>query len=99
VPDAVLNGPKQGFRLPLGEWFRGELREYARDVLLDRRTVERGYFREGDVRSLLDRHAAGVQNHSQGIWTLLILELWHRQFVDVTTEARPARRPVQSQPR
>ena len=55
---------------------------FARDVLLDRRAVERGWFRQDYVRELLDRHAAGVQDHSQGIWTLLMFELWHREFVD-----------------
>jgi asparagine synthase (glutamine-hydrolysing) len=82
VPDQVLDAPKRGFRLPLGEWFRGELRQYTREVLLDRRARCRGYFREDYVRELLDRHAAGVQDHSQGIWTLLMFELWHEQFID-----------------
>ena len=59
VPDEILDAPKRGFRLPLGDWLRGELRDYARDVLLDRRAVERGCFREPYVRELLDRHAAG----------------------------------------
>ena len=52
VPDEVLDAPKRGFRLPLADWFRGELRDYARDVLLDRRALGRGYFREDYVRSL-----------------------------------------------
>jgi asparagine synthase (glutamine-hydrolysing) len=82
VPDDILDAPKRGFRLPLGEWLRGELRDYSRDVLLGRQAIERGYFREAYVRELLDRHAAGIQDHSQGIWTLLMFELWHQEFVD-----------------
>jgi asparagine synthase (glutamine-hydrolysing) len=82
VPDAILDAPKRGFRLPLPEWFRGELRGYARDVLLDPQATRRGYFREPYVRELLDRHADGVQDHAQGIWTLLMFELWHQEFVD-----------------
>jgi asparagine synthase (glutamine-hydrolysing) len=88
VPDEVLDAPKRGFRLPLGDWLRGELRGYARDVLLDRRAVGRGHFREPYVRELLDRHAAGIEDHSQGIWTLLMFELWHQEFVD--TVAAPS---------
>jgi asparagine synthase (glutamine-hydrolysing) len=84
VPDEILDAPKRGFRLPLGDWFRGELRDYASDVLLDRRAMGRGYFREDYVRSLLQRHTTGVQDHSQGIWSLLMFELWHRQFIDGT---------------
>ena len=88
VPDEVLDAPKRGFRLPLGDWLRGELRGYARDVLLDQRAVGRGCFRESYVRELLDRHAAGAEDHSQGIWTLLMFELWHQEFVD--TAAGPS---------
>jgi asparagine synthase (glutamine-hydrolysing) len=87
IPDHILDAPKRGFRLPLGDWFRGELREFTRDVLLDRRAIERGCFRERYVRELLDRHAAGVQDHSQGIWTLLMFELWHQEFVDGATHS------------
>lgn len=82
VPDEILDAPKRGFRLPLGDWFRGELRGYTRDVLLDARAAGRGYFDQSYVRELLDRHGNGVQDHSQGIWTLLMFELWHREFVD-----------------
>jgi asparagine synthase (glutamine-hydrolysing) len=82
VPDEILDAPKRGFRLPLGAWFRGELRDFSRDVLLDTGALSRGYFREPYVRELLDRHAAGLQDHSQGIWTLLMFELWHQEFVD-----------------
>jgi asparagine synthase (glutamine-hydrolysing) len=82
VPDAILDAPKRGFQPPVAEWFRGELREYGREVLLDPVTLNRGYFRSEAVAGLLDEHARGVADHSQGIWTLLVLELWHREFVD-----------------
>jgi asparagine synthase (glutamine-hydrolysing) len=82
VPDQVLDAPKRGFRLPLADWFRGELRDFTRDVLLDPRAIGRGCFREAYVRELLERHDTGLQDHSQGIWTLLMFELWHQEFVD-----------------
>ncbi len=82
VPDEILDAPKRGFQPPLVDWFRGELREYSREVLLDAGTRERGMFRPDAVAGLLDRHAAGTHDHSQAIWTLLVHELWHREFVD-----------------
>ena len=82
VPDEILAAPKRGFQPPLADWFRGQLREYAREVLLDPSSRARGYFRPEAVSSLLDEHGAGAADHSQGIWTLLVLELWHREFVD-----------------
>jgi asparagine synthase (glutamine-hydrolysing) len=88
VPDEILDGRKQGFELPVAEWFRTDLRGYARDVLLDRGTIDRGYFDRGYVEEILDRHASGAEDNSRGIWTLLMFELWHREFVD--SAARPA---------
>ncbi len=86
LPDAVLDRPKQGFSVPGAAWFRGELRGFARDVLLDPGTVARGYFRADAVERLLDRHAAGRADESPRIWALLMLELWHRECVDRAPE-------------
>jgi asparagine synthase (glutamine-hydrolysing) len=82
VPDQILDAPKRGFCVPLADWLRGELREYATDVLLDPRTTARGYFRESYVRDMLDRHVRRVEDRSAGIWTLLMFELWHRELAD-----------------
>ena len=82
VPDEVLDGKKRGFGVPLGAWFRSELRDFTRDVLLDPVTLERGLIRAAPVRSLLDQHDRGGVDRSMQIWTLLMLELWQREFAD-----------------
>jgi asparagine synthase (glutamine-hydrolysing) len=82
LPDSLLDRPKQGFSIPAARWFRGDLRDFASEVLLDPRTRERGYFRPEAVKDLLDRHAAGAADESPRIWSLMVLELWHREFVD-----------------
>jgi len=82
LPDEILDAPKRGFQPPLADWFRNELRDFARETLLDRTARARGYFREDATRELLDRHTTGRHDHAQAIWTLLIFELWHREFVD-----------------
>jgi asparagine synthase (glutamine-hydrolysing) len=84
VPDAILDGPKRGFGVPLGAWFRGDLIGYARELLLDRTTLERGYLNEAGVRGVLDAHIAGRGDRSLQIWALVMLESWHREL------ARPA---------
>jgi len=89
VPDEVLDKPKQGFSVPLADWLRGELRDFAADILLDPTTRDRGYFRESVVREMLDRHAAGRVDDSPRIWALLVLELWHRELVDKASSTRP----------
>jgi asparagine synthase (glutamine-hydrolysing) len=82
LPAEILARPKQGFCLPLADWLRNDLRDYAAEVLLDRTSRERGYFRERSVRGLLDDHAQGKADHGHQIWALLVHELWHRAFVD-----------------
>jgi asparagine synthase (glutamine-hydrolysing) len=77
VPDEILDAPKRGFRLPIHDWLRGDLRDYARDVLLDPAAIARGHFNRAYVERLLSEHADSRADHSQGIWTLLMYELWH----------------------
>jgi asparagine synthase (glutamine-hydrolysing) len=64
-------------------WLRGLLQDYARQILLDGQTHRRGYFSPERVEQLLSLHASGQADHGHRIWALLVLELWHRQFVDV----------------
>jgi asparagine synthase (glutamine-hydrolysing) len=86
LPEAVLRRPKMGFGVPIDHWFRHELREMAYDVLLDARARQRGYFRPETVRRYLDEHVEGRAHHHSRLWSLLMLEQWHRVFID----ARPA---------
>jgi len=79
VPDEILDAPKQGFELPVARWFRGELRDFTREVLLDAGATSRGWCRTEEVRRLLDEHTAASHDHTRRIWTLLMLELWLRQ--------------------
>jgi asparagine synthase (glutamine-hydrolysing) len=83
VPDSILDAPKRGFSVPMAHWLRGELKSYAMEALLDPVARGRGYFREPYVRRLLDDHVAARADNSFRIWTLLIFELWHREFVDL----------------
>jgi len=82
LPREILFRKKMGFGVPLHRWFRQELKQVAYDVLLDPRTIARGYFRPEEVRRLLDEHAGLQADHSYRIWALFWLELWHRMFVD-----------------
>jgi asparagine synthase (glutamine-hydrolysing) len=82
LPDSILGRGKMGFQVPLREWLRGPLRELPADVLLDRRTLERGWFREERLREIIADHAEGRRDNSRRIWGLIQLELWLRTFVD-----------------
>jgi asparagine synthase (glutamine-hydrolysing) len=82
VPRQALYRPKQGFALPLVHWTRNELKELIMSVLLEPRTLQRGYFKPEGVRRLLDEHFRERRDHSDAIWRLLIFELWHRNFLE-----------------
>src|SRR3954464_15074243 len=82
LPESILNRPKMGFPVPFANWTRGGWNGVARDVLLDRRSRERGILDPQAVDRLLIDHAAGRTEGGDRIWSLLNLELWHRTFID-----------------
>ena len=72
-----------GFGVPLAHWFRGELKDYAREQCCSTpRAARRGYFRPEAVERLLDEHQSGDFDHGYRLWGLLVFELWQRQWVD-----------------
>jgi asparagine synthase (glutamine-hydrolysing) len=91
VPPEVIHRPKRGFGVPLVHWFRSELRSGVHDILTDRKTLQRGYFKPASVHRLLDEHARGERDHSGDLWLLLMFELWHRNFLE---QARSGARPL-----
>jgi len=82
LPKNVLWRPKHGFNVPLRDWFRNELREWVRDILGSDRARSREIFQPQKVSELLHAHDRGGCDHSNKIFVLLCLELWHRQFID-----------------
>ena len=86
LPESVLKRPKMGFGVPVDHWLRHELRSKSYEILLDRRAT-RGYFRPEAVQQLLAEHDSGRANHQFVLWALLMLELWHVNFVDARRSA------------
>jgi len=82
LPDQILYRPKMGFGVPIDHWLRHELRDMAYDTLLSTQAVDRGYFRPDVVRRMLDEHVQRKASWHYLLWTLLMLELWHRTYID-----------------
>jgi len=82
LPKEVLFRKKMGFAAPIGKWFNHELKDYVSDVLLDKKALERGYFKEESVKNLISEQQKGIRNNEHKLWALLNLELWHKRFVD-----------------
>jgi len=83
VPAEILNRPKQGFGVPIQDWINQQLRSRIRETLREPKTRQRGYVDSGYIDVLLNEHESGRRDHSSGLWALLMLELWHRRFLDV----------------
>ena len=82
VPARNINRPKQGFAMPLIHWFRKELKTGIGHILLEPRSLSRGYLNPSGVRAMLEEHWQGRRDNSGSLWILLMFELWHRNYLD-----------------
>jgi asparagine synthase (glutamine-hydrolysing) len=82
LPGEIFKRGKMGFALPIGFWFRGELKEFVERVLLTEKSLKRGYFNSSGIKELLEQHFSAKKDYTFQIWALLMLELWHKSFVD-----------------
>lgn len=81
LPDQIIDRPKHGFAVPLGRWFRGQLGNFIRELLLSERSRGRGILNTAYIEQLLKRHEKGRELDFQ-LWTLISFELWCRIFLD-----------------
>ena len=82
VPDENVYRQKMGFGMPLKHWFKGELKSYLTSKVLSKRAIGRGYFKPESIRDTIDEHERGRRDNSIKLWTLLMLESWHEEFID-----------------
>lgn len=94
LPDQIIDRPKQGFAIPLGEWFRGDLNAFVRDLLLSPTSQSRNIFNPHYIERLLNLHCRGRSLDLQ-LWTMMSFELWCRRFLDspaIATHRSPTTR-------
>ena len=82
LPKQIYKRGKMGFGIPLGPWFRGELKDYWAGTCLSVKALGRGYFNREHLARLWDEHQSGARDHGYKLWALLMLELWHKEFAD-----------------
>ena len=82
LPKEIINRRKAGFGVPVGTWFRQELKDYAYNVLLNESSQNKSYFRKEKIQEILDEHTKGLIDHGARIWSLINFELWHQIFID-----------------
>ena len=82
VPSEVIYRRKMGFGVPVGSWFRGEMKDFVRGVLLSEKSLKRGIVNPEMMQKYVDEHTSGKFDHAFQIWSLLMLELWFQRFID-----------------
>ena len=82
LPNTIIYRKKRGFPIPINQWFGSDLNKQAADILLDRSSIQRGYFNEVYLAQMLQQQKDGKADYSRRIFSLLVLELWHQIFVD-----------------
>jgi asparagine synthase (glutamine-hydrolysing) len=76
LPESYFNRPKMGFGIPLGEWLRGGLRDWAEDLLNFQTLRSQGYFDPAEVHRLWGEHLSGKRNWQYQIWNILMFQAW-----------------------
>src|SRR5207247_9429766 len=82
IPPSILHRPKEGFPMPATHWLRNELRDFVRDTLLARDSACREFFDAQAVEGIVSLQERGKFSGYQEVWSLLVFELWHKQFIE-----------------
>ncbi len=82
VPPQAIYRRKMGFGVPIGKWFRNEMKGFVREVLLSERALKRGIIRPEAIKTYVEEHVNAKHDHALQLWALLMLELWFQRFID-----------------
>lgn len=82
VPKEAIYRRKMGFGVPIGKWFREDMKDFICEVLLSERALKRGIIKSQAMKHFLTEHIEARRDHAFRLWALLMLELWFQRFID-----------------
>jgi asparagine synthase (glutamine-hydrolysing) len=80
VPKNLVERPKAGFAIPIGDWIRGPLSGWAADLLSDSSLAKSGLFDAAEIRRVFAEHQAGIRDWQYPLWTILMFQAWHNRW-------------------
>ncbi len=89
LPDEIIDRPKKGFGMPIGQWLRGPLRGLGESLLAPVRLTSEGFFDPAEVQRLWHEHQAGTADHRKPLWTLLSFQMWLQRYGPSATIEAP----------
>ena len=76
VPRELIDRPKAGFGIPVGQWLRGPLRPWAEGLLAEKRLQQESYFYPAPIRQKWAEHLSGQRDHTASLWAVLMFQVW-----------------------
>ena len=80
LPQKLINRPKMGFGVPIGDWLRGDLRDWALDLLDPKKLEIQGFFDSKVVSDKLQQHLSGARNNHYDLWGILMFQAWYAKY-------------------
>ena len=86
VPRPIIERGKWGFRVPVEEWLRGDLKDLGESILFEESSGLGAYLRTSVIDALWRQHQRGLRNNGRALWAMLMFGLWHRRFASCIPE-------------
>ncbi len=82
IPAETYERPKSGFAVPIGDWIRGDLNNWAIELISDNSLGEHSLLNNDLVRKIFEQHNSKKFDHSEKLWAILMFQSWYREYKD-----------------